>query len=99
MNMKRGLQAILIATALSASALAPMPAAQAADVSVQFNAGNVAFGFTDGYWDRAKVWHPWPNRQARLDWRAHNRAHYYARRHDHAAGWGWNDSNRYWEHH
>lgn len=98
MNMKRGLQAILIATALSASALAPMPAARAADVSVQFNAGNVAFGFTDGYWDRAKVWHPWPSQKARINWRAANRAHYYARRHDHSPGWGWRDSDRYWEH-
>ena len=98
MNMKRGLQAILIAASLAASALSLSPA-RAADVSVQFNAGNVAFGFTDGYWDRARVWHPWPSRQARLNWQARNRAHYYAVRHDHAPGWGWHDSDRYWEHH
>lgn len=99
MNVKRGLQAALIAAALAAGTLPLSTTAQAADVSVQFNAGNVAFGFTDGYWDRARVWHPWPSRQARVNWQARNRAHYYARRHDQSPGWGWNDSNRYWERH
>jgi hypothetical protein len=99
MNMKRGLQAVLIATALSMGALASIGAAHAANVSVQFDAGNVAFGLTDGYWDRDRAWHSWPNSAARNDWRTHNRTHYIARRHDRAPGWGWSDSNRYWEHH
>jgi hypothetical protein len=98
MNMKQGLQAALIAAALSAGALPLTHVAQAANRSVQFDRGNVAFGLTDGYWDRDRTWHPWPNSAARNDWRSHNRAHYIARRHDRAPGWGWSDSNRYWEH-
>jgi hypothetical protein len=99
MNLKRGLQAALIAATLSAGALAPMVAARAADVSVQFDAGNVAFGFTDGYWDRAHAWHPWPSPAVRTDWRAHNKGHYYAHGHTHYKSAGWRDSDHYWEHH
>lgn len=99
MHMKRGLLVIAIAATLSAGGLSAASPARAADVSVQFNSGNVAFGFTDGYWDRDKAWHPWPNTAARTDWRTHNKAHYSARRHDRSPGWGWNDDNRYWEHH
>ncbi|HEY3917875.1 MAG TPA: hypothetical protein VGL83_08770 [Stellaceae bacterium] len=99
MNMKRGLQAVLIAAALSAGALAPLPIAQAADVSVQFNAGNVAFGYSDGYWDRAHAWHPWPNTAARTSWRKANTGHYYSRAHTRYKGAGWRDSDHYWEHH
>lgn len=99
MNMKRGLQAALVAAALSAGALPLTTAARAADVSVSFDAGNVAFGFTDGYWDRDHAWHPWPNAAARNDWRAHNKAHYYSHAHTHYKSAGWRDSDHYWEHH
>jgi hypothetical protein len=85
--------------ALSAGTIAHVTPAQAAGVSVQFDAGNVAFGYSDGYWDRSKAWHPWPNSKVRSSWQAQNRAHYTARRHDRSPGWGWRDSNQYWNHH
>jgi hypothetical protein len=97
MNIMRNTQAALVAALLAASALTPMTAAHAA-VTVQFDAGNVAFGYSDGYWDRSKQWHRWPSTAARTDWRAHNRTHYSSQAHTHANGWGWNDSNHWWEH-
>lgn len=97
--MKKVTQATLMALALTLSAgtIAHVTPAQA-QVSVQFDAGNVAFGFSDGYWDRNRAWHPWPTQRARLNWQAQNRAHYYARRHDRSPGWGWRDSDRWWGH-
>ena len=53
--MKRTLQAALVAVALAAPAFAPIAAR--ADVSVTFNSGSVAYGYNDGYWDRAHAWH------------------------------------------
>lgn len=99
MKMKRGLQAALIATAISAGALAPLGIAQAADVSVQFDAGNVAFGYSDGYWDRDHRWHRWPNAAARNSWQGENKGHYYAHSHTRYKAAGWHDSDHYWEHH
>ncbi|HLI19885.1 MAG TPA: hypothetical protein VKV32_02130 [Stellaceae bacterium] len=100
MNTKRGLLAVAVAAALSMGAppLLTSPA-RAADVSVNFDAGNVAFGFTDGYWDRDHHWHRWPNASARNDWRAHNKAHYYSHAHTHYKSAGWRDQDHYWEHH
>lgn len=64
--MKRTMQAVLIAAALAAPAFAPLAAK--ADVTVTFDSGSVAYGYNDGYWDRAHAWHPWPNpgRAARM---------------------------------
>lgn len=94
--MKRILQAALVAVALTAPAFAPVAAR--ADVSVTFDSGSVAYGYNDGYWDRDHAWHPWPNRQAEADWRAHNAEHYYDRRHDSDHDMGWR-GDHWWDHH
>jgi len=96
MNIMTNAKAALVAALLAAGALTPLTSVHAA-VSVHFDAGNVAFGYSDGYWDRAKQWHRWPSSAARNDWRAHNRAHYYSRTHTHTNGWGWRDDH-WWEH-
>jgi len=46
-----------------------------------FRIGDVAFGYSDGYYDHARVWHPWRARER--DWyRSHYRSNYRAMRHD-----------------
>lgn len=82
--------------ALSAGATMHATPAKAAGVSVQFDAGSVAFGLSDGYWDRDRNWHAWPNQSARNNWRARNKSHYTPHRHDRSPGWGWNDNKRWW---
>lgn len=94
--MKRTIQAVLVAVALAAPAFAPLAAR--ADVSVTFDAGSVAYGYKDGYWDRTHAWHPWPNAQAEADWRAHNAAHFWDHRHDADKDAGWRGDN-WWAHH
>ena len=94
--MKRTVRAVLIAVALAAPAFAPI--ANAADVSVTFNPGVVAFGYQDGYWDRDHHWHTWPNAAAASDWRTHNASHYYAYRHDRDRDMGWRNEH-WWETH
>jgi hypothetical protein len=98
MNIMRNTQAALVAALLAAGALTPLTTTAHAAVSVQFDAGNVAFGYSDGYWDRSHQWHRWPSTATHTDWRAHNKAHYYSHAHtrDHASGW--RDSDHWWEH-
>lgn len=94
--MKRTIQAVLVAVALSAPAFAPLAAR--ADVSVTFDSGSVAYGYQDGYWDRTHAWHAWPNDTAVKTYREKDAEHYYDRRHDADRDMGWRGDN-YWEHH
>jgi hypothetical protein len=96
-NIIRHTQAALVAALLAAGSLTPLAPAHAA-VAIQFDSGNVAFGYSDGYWDRAHHWHRWPNTAARNDWHAHNHAHYYTHNHTHDRGAGWR-SDHWWDHH
>jgi hypothetical protein len=89
-------KAALVAALLAAGALTAPAPSHAATV-VHFDAGSVAFGYSDGYWDRAKQWHRWPSARARSEWRERNREHYYSRAHTHTNGWGWRDDH-WWEH-
>ena len=95
MSILRNTRAALIAALLAAGAVAPLAPAHAA-VSVQFDAGNVAFGYSDGYWDRGHQWHRWPTTVARNDWRTHNRGHYYGHVHNRDRAGGWRDNDRWW---
>ena len=94
--MKRTIQAMLVAVALTAPAFAPLAAK--ADVSVTFNPGGVAYGYSDGYWDREHSWHRWPNATAAREWREHNRTHYYAYHHDRDHDMGWRNDH-WWDRH
>jgi hypothetical protein len=61
--------------------------------------GEVAFGYSDGYWDRDHHWHAWRSSQDAAQFRAANRDHYYDRRHDEDRDQGWHDNDRYWQRH
>ena len=96
-----GLGAALIAGSLLAGPLFAGAPAQAADVSVGVALPGIAFGYTDGYWDRDRQWHAWRNHEEMERWRAANHEHYYAWKHDHEREreHGWHDSDRYWDRH
>jgi hypothetical protein len=96
--MGNPLKIALLAAALLAGPMAVSHSAKADHVAVSIGGGGIAFGYTDGYWDRAHHWHRWRNRHEAAAWRAENADHYYAQRHDHDHGDGWRDEN-WWDHH
>lgn len=97
MNIVRNTQAALVAALLAAASLTPMHAAHAA-VAVQFDAGSVAFGYSDGYWDRNHAWHRWPSSATRNNWRTQNHGHYYTHAHSHDKAAGWRENDHWWGH-
>jgi len=59
----------------------------------------VAFGYSDGYWDRSHHWHAWASPDDAARFRAANRGHYYDRPHAADRDQGWRDNDQYWDHH
>jgi len=97
--MSRIISAAILALALIGGASAITLPAKADNVTVGVGPGGIAFGFSDGYWDRDHHWHAWRNHEEAEHWRAANTAHYYDWKHDRDHDAGWHDSDRYWEHH
>ncbi len=61
--------------------------ASAAGVSIDF--GNVAFAYSDGYWDNDHHWHHWHNAREAHAYRAAHRSDYHAWKHDRDHDQGW----------
>ena len=83
---------LLKVAALSSSVLAAFAigaSAFAADVSVTFDPGVVAYGYSDGYWTRDHVWSKWERPEHVEVYRKHPGARYYEYRHDRDADMGW----------
>jgi hypothetical protein len=85
-------------TALIALPLALLPLSAQASSRVVLDFGNVAFGYSDGYWDRDHHWHRWHHHRDWDHYRHEYREHAYDRRHDHDRDRGWHDNDRYWDH-
>jgi hypothetical protein len=97
--MKMPIKTALIAVVLAGGSVIGTQTALADNVTVAVGpAGGVAFGYSDGYWDRGRQWHAWHNAQEAAAWRAENRAHYYEWKHDRDASMGWREE-RWWETH
>jgi len=77
--MKNLFKSGIVALALTAAAAAVTGPAAAAGVAINF--GDVAVGYSDGYWDNSHHWHHWDSRRAHA-YRMEHRDHYYAWRHD-----------------
>jgi len=77
--------------AFAAAPLATTSPAAAADTSISVNGGGIAFGYSDGYWDRGHQWHQWRDQKEAQSWREQNADHYYDRRHDREKDEGWRD--------
>ncbi len=95
--MRHAVKIALVAFALTGAALLPNGTATAADVTVGVNSGSIAFGYSDGYWDRDHAWHNWRNEQEASRWREGNREHYFDRKHAEERNEGWRDDDRYWQ--
>jgi hypothetical protein len=88
--MKRLLAGATVAFALMGAGWAATgPAEAAVHFGITINAGDVAFAYRDGYWDRFHRWHAWRDPD---DWRwyqMHYREHYYDWAHDRDRDLGW----------
>ena len=78
----------------------PAPAA-AQDVNISlpgfnfsFNTGDVAFAYSDGYWDHEHHWHGWRDEREAREYRARYAERYDERRHDRVENEGWRDEHR-----
>ncbi|HKT19509.1 MAG TPA: hypothetical protein VJR47_15785 [Stellaceae bacterium] len=60
--------------------------------------GEVAFGYSDGYWDRGHHWHGWASADEAARFRSSDRGHYYDRPHTSDRDQGWRDNDQYWHH-
>jgi hypothetical protein len=73
--------AVLVGGAAIFAATSFTPAPAQAATGVVFDFGNIAFAYTDGYYDHHHRWHRW--RHGEWDrYRRHHRGHYYNWRHD-----------------
>jgi hypothetical protein len=87
--MNKTLRSTAIALALAGATALSATAAHAADVAVTFDPGIVAYGYTDGYWTRDKVWRTWEKPEYIEVYRKHPGAKYYEWKHDRDATMGW----------
>ena len=63
--MKNTLKIIVAAGLLGGVSLLGVSAASAQPSSFSFRIGNVALGYSDGYYDRSHRWHSWRNARER----------------------------------
>jgi hypothetical protein len=97
--MRIPIKTALVALAVAGGSIAASHSVLAENVTVAVvPAGGIAFGYTDGYWDRERKWHAWRNAQDAAAWRAEHREHYYEWRHDRDPDQGWREE-RWWETH
>ena len=86
---------LLIATTIVGGLLASMGGASQAEARdrfvFSFDAGNVAFAYSDGYWDRDRRWHRWRDRDEARWYRRHYAHDYWDRPHARAYAMGWRD--------
>jgi hypothetical protein len=69
------LKILLAASAVFSVAVVAIGPASAKS-GVSFRAGNVAVGYSDGYYDRSNRWHAWRNARERAWYRSHYRVSY-----------------------
>ena len=67
---------------------AALPAQAAEHVSVDF--GNIAFAYSDGYWDHDHHWHRW-HKGDLARYRKEHRDDYHGWKHDRDPDHGWHD--------
>jgi hypothetical protein len=87
--VKNTLKATAITLAFAAATAIGAATASAADVSVTFNPGDVAYGYSDGYWTTKREWRTWEKPEYVEVYRKHPGARYYEWRHDRDPDMGW----------
>jgi hypothetical protein len=93
--LKKTFKNIFVALALTGAGLTGVMTgagnAYADSVGISINLGDVAVGFSDGYWDHDHHWHHWRNSRYREAYRHAHGAEYHGSRHTHFANGGWHD--------
>ena len=80
--MKKVLIAIaLVGSMTGASMVASTAPALADGFNFSFNTGNVAMGFSDGYYDNNRKWHKWHNKREAREYRTRFSDRYREARH------------------
>ena len=85
--MNRTLKATALALALAVIGAGTVGSAYAVDII--FNPGDVAYGYSDGYWTNRHEWRTWEKPEYVETYRRHPGARYYEYRHDRAPDMGW----------
>jgi hypothetical protein len=95
MFKKLTLAAVLTGVMAGASmtAAVPTPAVAGEAFSFSFNTGDVAFAYSDGYWDHNRKWHKWRSAREAREYRARYSNNYYHRKHTSERNNGWRDSD------
>lgn len=89
---KLTLTALMAAVTMGAAACStPAPAAARESFVFGFNTGNVAFAYSDGYWDRSHHWHSWRSPRESYEFRMQYSDRYDHHRHGHYRDAGWRD--------
>ena len=83
------LAALIVGTLAGATMTTAMPAAARDSFSFSFNTGDVAFAYSDGYWDQNRQWHRWRNSREAREYRARYDHNYYHRKHTRERNRGW----------
>ncbi len=96
--MGKTIKVVLVTSALFGGTLIAGLPTMAADVSVNVGTPDVAFGYSDGYWDRNHTWHDWKDQREASAWRDEHRDHYYEWKHDRDPDKGWHDDH-WWDRH
>jgi hypothetical protein len=79
--MKASVKTLLAVGSLVGIACLSSAPAMAQPSGFSFRVGDVAFGYSDGYYDHNRQWHAWRGRER--DWyRNHYRTNYRSMRHD-----------------
>jgi hypothetical protein len=71
----------------------PSSARAAESFVFSFNTGDVAFAYSDGYWDHSHRWHHWHNAREAREFRTRYGQVYSPYRHTHVANKGWRDKD------
>ena len=79
----------LKATALALAEIGAGSFSGAYAVDIIFNPGDVAYGYSDGYWTNRHEWRTWEKPEYVETYRRHPGARYYEYRHDRAPDMGW----------
>jgi hypothetical protein len=97
--VKNSIKIALIALAMSGGSIIASQPALADHVVVTFDPGVVAYGYSDGYWDRYHAWHRWRRHEDMIAYREAYHDHYYEWRHDRDRDHGWHEQERWWDRH
>jgi len=80
--MKSSAKILIVVSLLGSAGLIGSGAAMAQPRGFSFRVGDVAIGYTDGYYDRNHSWHAWRGARERNWYRVNARTNYRAMRRD-----------------